>query len=74
MKKKDAKSNGTILIANYDFGDVSIERAIMDNAGLLSPRSAGVRTRSSSTDATPTVCLPNMHIAVVVLRASAGRP
>ena len=34
MKKKDAKSNGTILIANYDFGDVSIERAIMDNAGF----------------------------------------
>src|SRR6516162_7966739 len=32
--KKDAKSKGTILIADYDFGDVNIERAIIEGAGF----------------------------------------
>src|SRR5262245_47240214 len=32
--KKDAKSKGTILIADYDFGDVDIERAIIESAGF----------------------------------------
>jgi D-3-phosphoglycerate dehydrogenase len=32
--KKDAKSKGTILIADYDFGDVNIERAIIESAGF----------------------------------------
>src|SRR5215813_13517352 len=32
--KKDAKSEGTILIADYDFGDVNIERAIIEGAGF----------------------------------------
>src|SRR5215471_6855302 len=31
---KDAKSKGTILIADYDFGDVNIERAIIEGAGF----------------------------------------
>jgi D-3-phosphoglycerate dehydrogenase len=31
---KDAKSKGTILIADYDFGDVNIERAIIEDAGF----------------------------------------
>jgi len=31
---KDAKSKGTILIADYDFGDVSIEQAIIESAGF----------------------------------------
>jgi D-3-phosphoglycerate dehydrogenase / 2-oxoglutarate reductase len=31
---KDAKSRGTILIADYDFGDVNIERAIIEGAGF----------------------------------------
>ena len=29
-----AKSKGTILIADYDFGDVRIERAIIEGAGF----------------------------------------
>ncbi|HEY2527148.1 MAG TPA: C-terminal binding protein [Xanthobacteraceae bacterium] len=33
-KKKEAKSKGTILIADYDFGDVNIERAIIEGAGF----------------------------------------
>jgi D-3-phosphoglycerate dehydrogenase len=32
--KKDAKSKGTILIADYDFGDVNVERAIIEGAGF----------------------------------------
>jgi D-3-phosphoglycerate dehydrogenase len=32
--KKNAKSKGTILIADYDFGDVNIERAIIEGAGF----------------------------------------
>jgi D-3-phosphoglycerate dehydrogenase / 2-oxoglutarate reductase len=32
--EKDAKSKGTILIADYDFGDVSIEHAIIEGAGF----------------------------------------
>jgi Glucose-6-phosphate dehydrogenase, C-terminal domain len=32
--EKDAKSKGTILIADYDFGDVNIERAIIEGAGF----------------------------------------
>jgi len=32
--KKDANRNGTILIADYDFGDVNIERAIIEGAGF----------------------------------------
>ena len=32
--KKDAKSKGTILIADYDFGDVNIERGIIEGAGF----------------------------------------
>src|SRR5215475_13109244 len=32
--KKDAKSKGTILIADYDFGDVNTERAIIEGAGF----------------------------------------
>ena len=32
--KKDAQSKGTILIADYDFGDVSIEQAIIESAGF----------------------------------------
>jgi D-3-phosphoglycerate dehydrogenase / 2-oxoglutarate reductase len=31
---KDAQSNGRILIADYDFGDVSIERGIIEAAGF----------------------------------------
>src|SRR5262245_12160258 len=31
---KDAKSKGTILIADYDFGNVSIEQAIIESAGF----------------------------------------
>ena len=31
---KDAKSKGTILIADYDFGDVNIERTIIEGAGF----------------------------------------
>jgi D-3-phosphoglycerate dehydrogenase len=30
----DAKSKGTILIADYDFGDVNIERSIIEGAGF----------------------------------------
>ena len=30
----DANSKGTIMIADYDFGDVSIERAIVEGAGF----------------------------------------
>jgi D-3-phosphoglycerate dehydrogenase len=30
----DAKSKGTILIADYDFGDVNIERGIIEGAGF----------------------------------------
>src|SRR5215467_5097382 len=30
----NAKSKGTILIADYDFGDVSIERGIIEGAGF----------------------------------------
>jgi len=33
-KKKNANSKGTILIADYDFGDVNIERAIIEGAGF----------------------------------------
>src|SRR5262245_8209217 len=33
-KKKNAQSKGTILIADYDFGDVNIERAIITGAGF----------------------------------------
>jgi hypothetical protein len=29
-KKKEARSKGTIPIADYDFGDVNIERAIIE--------------------------------------------
>jgi hypothetical protein len=29
-----AQARGTILIADHDFGDVDIERAIIDRAGL----------------------------------------
>jgi D-3-phosphoglycerate dehydrogenase len=32
--KNDAKSKGTILIADYDFGDVNIEQAIIESAGF----------------------------------------
>jgi D-3-phosphoglycerate dehydrogenase / 2-oxoglutarate reductase len=32
--EKDAKPKGTILIADYDFGDVNIERAIIEGAGF----------------------------------------
>lgn len=32
--KKGAKSKGAILIADYDFGDVNIERAIIEGAGF----------------------------------------
>ena len=32
--RKDAQSKGTILIADYDFGDVNIERAIIEGAGF----------------------------------------
>jgi D-3-phosphoglycerate dehydrogenase / 2-oxoglutarate reductase len=32
--EKDAKPTGTILIADYDFGDVSIERGIIEGAGF----------------------------------------
>jgi len=32
--KKNAKSKGTILIADYDFGDVGIEQAIIESAGF----------------------------------------
>jgi D-3-phosphoglycerate dehydrogenase len=32
--RNDAKSKGTILIADYDFGDVCIERAIIEGAGF----------------------------------------
>ena len=32
--KTDAQSKGTIIIADYDFGDVSIERAIIEGAGF----------------------------------------
>jgi hypothetical protein len=32
--KNDARSKGTILIADYDFGNVDIERAIVENAGF----------------------------------------
>jgi D-3-phosphoglycerate dehydrogenase / 2-oxoglutarate reductase len=32
--KKNANSKGTILIADYDFGDVNIERAIIEGAGF----------------------------------------
>jgi D-3-phosphoglycerate dehydrogenase / 2-oxoglutarate reductase len=31
---KDAKSKGTVLIADYDFGDVNIEQAIIESAGF----------------------------------------
>src|SRR5262249_56749938 len=30
----DAKSKGTILIADHDFGDVNIERGIIEGAGF----------------------------------------
>src|SRR5262247_2816816 len=33
-KKKNANSKGMILIADYDFGDVNIERAIITGAGF----------------------------------------
>ena len=33
-KKKNANSKGTILIADYDFGDVNVERAIIEGAGF----------------------------------------
>src|SRR5262252_3966251 len=33
-RKKDARSKGTVLIADYDFGDVNIERAIIEGAGF----------------------------------------
>jgi hypothetical protein len=32
--KKNAKSKGTILIADYDFGDVGIEQATIERAGF----------------------------------------
>jgi D-isomer specific 2-hydroxyacid dehydrogenase, catalytic domain len=32
--RKEANSKGTILIADYDFGDVNIERAIIESAGF----------------------------------------
>jgi D-3-phosphoglycerate dehydrogenase len=32
--RNDAKSKGTILIADYDFGDIDIERAIIEGAGF----------------------------------------
>jgi D-3-phosphoglycerate dehydrogenase / 2-oxoglutarate reductase len=32
--KKHPKSKGTVLIADYDFGDVSIERAIIEGGGF----------------------------------------
>jgi hypothetical protein len=32
--KKNAKSKGTILIADYDFGDVGIEQATIESAGF----------------------------------------
>jgi D-3-phosphoglycerate dehydrogenase len=32
--KKNEKSKGTILIADYDFGDVKIERAVIEGAGF----------------------------------------
>jgi D-3-phosphoglycerate dehydrogenase / 2-oxoglutarate reductase len=32
--EKDPRSKGTILIADYDFGDVSIERGIIEGAGF----------------------------------------
>jgi D-3-phosphoglycerate dehydrogenase len=31
---KDAESKGTVLIADYDFGDVNIEQAIIESAGF----------------------------------------
>jgi D-3-phosphoglycerate dehydrogenase / 2-oxoglutarate reductase len=34
MKRPDAQSKGTILIADCDFGDVTIERAIIEGAGF----------------------------------------
>lgn len=32
--KQDAKSKRTILIADYDFGDVNVERAVIEGAGF----------------------------------------